>query len=140
MASYVQNIINAAYDPKITIFIAARAVAREVIAFKFAPILLPVTRVVAVDSAQHRRPRPANDQFSADIRADFLSSLIDDSRIDAEEWKRAATRLGWRCAWKRGNHDRARFGLPPRVHYRTTSAAGDFMVPHPCFRIDGFTD
>src|SRR6187200_1345504 len=105
MASYVQNIINAAHDPKITIFIAARAVAREVIAFKFAPILLPVTRVVSVDSAQHRRPWPANDQFPADIRPDFLSSLVDDSRIDAEEWKRAATGLGWCRARKRGDHN-----------------------------------
>ena len=80
VAGHVQNIVDAADDPKITVFVAARAVAGEIIAFKFAPILLSVARLVAVDRAQHRRPWPANNQFAADIRADFLSLLIDDRR------------------------------------------------------------
>jgi hypothetical protein len=50
---HVQNIINAADDPKITVFIASRAVAREIIAFEFAPILLSVARIVAIDRTQH---------------------------------------------------------------------------------------
>src|SRR5436190_8327562 len=95
VTGHVQNIINAADDPKITVFIAARAVACEIIAFKFAPILLSVARIVAVDRTQHRRPWPANNQFAADIRADFLSLLIDDGWVDAKERKRGATRLRW---------------------------------------------
>src|SRR6266511_8964 len=98
VTGHVQNIINAPDDPRITVFIAARAVAREIIAFKFAPILLSVARIVAVDRAQHRRPWPANNQFAADIRADFLSLLVDDGWVDAKERKRDATRLGWNGA------------------------------------------
>src|SRR6478609_4863415 len=105
VAGHVQNIINAANDPKITVFVAARAVAREIIAFKFAPILLSVARIVAVDRAQHRRPWPANNQFAADIRAGLLSLLIDDGGVDAEERKRCATRLGWCCARNGSDHD-----------------------------------
>src|SRR4249919_2208768 len=115
VAGHVQNIIDAADDPKITVFVAARAVAREIIAFKFAPILLSVARVVAVDRAQHRRPWPANDQFAADIWADFPSLLIDDGRVDAKERKRAATRLGWYRPRKWSDHDRASLGLPPCI-------------------------
>src|SRR4029077_11430315 len=117
VTGHVQNIINAADDPKITVFIAARAVAREIIAFKFAPILLSVARIVAVDRAQHRRPWPANNQFAADIRADFLSLFIDDGRVDAKERKRGAPRFGWCCPRKRIDHDRASLGLPPRIDY-----------------------
>src|SRR5205809_42955 len=62
VTSHVQNIINTPDDPKITVFIAAPAVAREIITFKFAPVLLSVARIVAVDRAQHRRPWPADNQ------------------------------------------------------------------------------
>src|SRR5205823_14703300 len=60
VARYVENIINAANDPEIAVFIAARAVAGEIIALEFVPVLLPVARLIAVDGAQHCRPRPAN--------------------------------------------------------------------------------
>src|SRR5882672_1807995 len=140
VTGHVQNIINAPDDPKITVFIASRAVAREIIAFKFAPVLLSVARIVAVDRTQHRRPRPANNQFAADIRADFLSLLIDDSRIDAKERKRGATRLGWCRPRKRSDHDRASLGLPPRIDDGTTSAADGFVIPHPGFWVDRFAD
>src|SRR4029077_17287291 len=87
VTGHVQNIINAPDDPRITVFIAARAVAREIIAFKFAPVLLPVARIVAGNRAQHRRPWPANNHLAADIRADFLSLLIDDGGVDTKERK-----------------------------------------------------
>src|SRR5207248_4503560 len=102
VTGHVQDIVNAADDPKITIFIAARPVAGKIIAFKFAPILLSVARIVAVDRPQHRRPRPANNQFAADIRADFLSLLIDDGRVDAKEGGRGTAGSGWCRARKRG--------------------------------------
>src|SRR5207248_7256234 len=95
VTGHVQDIVNAADDPKITVFIAARAVARKIIAFKFAPILLSVAGIVAVDRPQHRRPRPANNQFAADIRADFLSPFIDDARVDAKEGEGGTARVGW---------------------------------------------
>src|SRR5215470_10950724 len=140
VAGHVQNIVNAAYDPGITVFIATGAVAREIIVLEFAPVLLSIARIVAVDRAQHRRPRPANNQFAADVRSDFLPLCVDYRRIDAKEWQRSATRLGWCCPRKRSDHDRASFGLPPRIDDGSTSAANRFVVPHPCFRIDRFAD
>ena len=61
VARHIEDIIDAPNDPKIAVFIASRAVAGEIIAFKFAPILLSITGLVAVNAAQHRRPGPAND-------------------------------------------------------------------------------
>src|SRR5215469_118481 len=140
VTSHVQNIINAPDNPKITVFIAACAVASEIIAFKFAPVLLSVARFVALDFAQHRRPRPASNQFAADIRSDFLSPSVDYGWLDAKEWKRRAAGLGWSRAWKRRDQNRAGFGLPPRIDNGTTSAADGFVIPHPGFRIDRFAD
>src|SRR4029450_11224057 len=95
VAGHVKDIINTPDDPRITVFIAARAVAREIIAFKFAPGLLSVPRIVAGDRAKHRRPRRRNDHLAANVRADFLSLLIDDGWVDTKERKRGATRLRW---------------------------------------------
>src|SRR5262245_13696442 len=136
VTGHVQNIINAADDPGITVFIATRTVAREIIALKFAPVLLSVARIVAVDRPQHRRPRPANNQFAADIRSDVLSLCVDYCRLDTKERQRGATRLRWSRPRKRSDHDRASLGLPPRIDCRTTSAANRFVVPHPGIRID----
>ncbi len=49
MAGDVENVIDTADDPKITVFIASCAVAREIITFEFTPILLAITPLVAVD-------------------------------------------------------------------------------------------
>src|SRR5262245_21126102 len=140
VAGHVENIINAANDPVITVFIAARAVAREVIVLEFAPVLLSVARIVAVDRPQHRRPWPANNQFATDIRADFLPFCVDYGRVDTKEREGGAPRLGGCRARKRRDHDRASLCLPPRIDYGTTPAANGFVVPHPCFRIDRFAD
>src|SRR5262249_12130138 len=140
VTGHVQNIINASDNPKITVFIAARAVAGKIIAFKFAPVLLSLTRIVLVYRAQHRSPGPPPNQFAADIRPNFLSLRAAYRRVDAKERKRGATWLGWSRPRKRSDHDRASLSLPPRIDDRTTSAADGFVVPHPSFRIDRFTD
>src|SRR6266571_5915251 len=82
MAGDVQNIIDSADDPKISILIATRAITRKIVPFEFAPVLLFVTLLVAVNAAQHCRPRASNDQFSADVRSDFVSFFIDNCRVD----------------------------------------------------------
>src|SRR5258708_31384565 len=137
---HIEDIIDAPNDPKIAVFIAPRAVAGEIIAFKFAPILLSITDLVAVNSAQHRRPGPANDQLAAYIRSDFPPFLINNSWIDSKEWKCCAARFRCNCARQGSNHDRSCFGLPPRIDNRTTPAADIFVIPHPCFWINWFAD
>jgi hypothetical protein len=49
--SHIQDVIDPANDPEIAVFIAARAVSGEIITFKFAPVLLSITRFVAVNRA-----------------------------------------------------------------------------------------
>ena len=61
VACHIEDVIDTANDPKIAVFIAPRAVASEIIALKFAPVLLPITGLVAINGAQHRWPGPAND-------------------------------------------------------------------------------
>src|SRR5204862_913985 len=60
VTSYVQNVIDSADDPKIAVLVATRAVAGQIISLVLAPVLFIVALLVAVDCAQHRRPRTAN--------------------------------------------------------------------------------
>ena len=140
MAGDVENVIDAADDPKITVFIASCAVAREIIAFEFTPVLLAITLFVAVDRAQHRRPWATDDQLATDIRSYFMAFFIDHCRIDAKERKRRATRFGWSRARQRRDHDRAGLSLPPCIDNGTTSSANVFVIPNPRFRIDRFAN
>jgi hypothetical protein len=56
----IQDVINPANNPEISVFIAARAVAGEIIAFEFTPVLSPVPILVPIDRAQHCGPGAAN--------------------------------------------------------------------------------
>ena len=47
-------------------------------------------------------------------------------------------RLGRGHAWQWGDHDRAGFGLPPRVHYGAAVTADDVAVPPPGLLVDWF--
>jgi len=49
MAGDVQNIIDSADDPKISILIATRAITRKIVPFELAPVLLFVALLVAVE-------------------------------------------------------------------------------------------
>src|SRR5437879_13559151 len=85
MAGDVQNIIDSADDPKISILIATRAITRKVVPFELLPVLLFVALLVAVNGAQHRRPWTSNDQFPANVRSDFTSFFIDNCRVDPQK-------------------------------------------------------
>ena len=98
MACHIEDVIDTAYDPKIAIFIASRAVAGEIIALKFAPVLLPITGLIAVNGAQHRWPGPANDQLATYVCSDFVPFLINHNWIDAKEWQRCAAWFRWNRA------------------------------------------
>src|SRR6266516_3726675 len=140
VAGDIQDIIDPANNPEIAIFITARAIAGEITAFEFAPILSLVPLLVTVDRAQHRRPRTPDDQFSAHVRPHFVPFFIDNGWFDTEEWKRCATRLRWNCTGKRRDQNRSGFSLPPRIDNGTTRAADVLIIPHPYFRINRFTD
>src|SRR4029077_6548653 len=135
-----EDIIDTANDPKIAVFIAPRAIAGEIIAFKFAPVLLPIPGLVAVNRAQHRRPGPANDSPAPAFRSDFPPFLIDNSWIDAKERERCAAWFCRNCARQRSDQNRACFRLPPRIDNGTTPASDILVIPHPCFWINWFAD
>src|SRR5581483_1620043 len=80
---YVEDVVDSAHDPEVAVLVAARAVAGEIITLKFAPVLLAIAPLVAVDGAQHRGPRPANDEFPAHVWAYFVSSFVHDSGVNA---------------------------------------------------------
>src|SRR5690606_7875674 len=63
MARYVQNVIDTARDPEITLLVLTGSVSGEVTSFDVTPILNAVTRGIAIDRAQHRRPGTADDQL-----------------------------------------------------------------------------
>ena len=136
VASHVQNVIDAANYPGVAVFIAAGAVAGEIIAFELAPVLMSIARFVPVDRAQHGRPGPPNNQFSSDIWPNLAPLLIDNGGIDPKERECCAAWFCWNGAGQGRNHDRASFGLPPRIDDRTTPAADRPMIPHPGFGIN----
>src|SRR5260370_13809337 len=93
MSGNVQHIVDAADDPEISVLIASRTVACEIVASVFAPILFSVTYLVAVNCAQHRRPRSTDNQFAANIRANFSAVGIHHLRIDTEKRQRSAASI-----------------------------------------------
>src|SRR5215469_4646370 len=139
VASHIENVINSSYEPKITFFIASRPIPGEITTFKLTPVLLAITGFIAIDRAQHRRPRSANDQLPANIWPDFVTFFIDDGWIDAKERKCCAARLGGSRAGQRRNQNRTSLSLPPRINNRTSPATNRFMIPHPSLWIDRFT-
>src|SRR6266513_2416696 len=78
MPGHIENIVDSSHDPEVSVLVAARAVAGQITSFEFAPELFLVAFLVAVNRAQHRRPRLPNDQFPTDICADFVSLFVHD--------------------------------------------------------------
>src|SRR5260370_12004097 len=56
----IKDVVDAPDDPKISILIASRTVAGEIILFVFAPVLFFVALRITVNRPQHRRPRTSN--------------------------------------------------------------------------------
>ena len=64
VAGDVHHVVDAAEEPEVAVEVLLRAVAREVHPREPAPVRLLVPLRVAVDAAQHRRPRPLEDEDS----------------------------------------------------------------------------
>src|SRR5690606_8609182 len=136
VARDVNDVVDAAKNPEVTVVVLARAVACEIAARNLTPLGGLETIIVAVNRAQHARPRLVDDQKSAGAASDFFALFIDDLRLDAKEGQRRRSGNGRRHAGQRRNHDGAGLRLPPRVDDGTTPAADDVAIPHPSFGID----
>src|SRR5438067_4979830 len=88
VACHIEDVIDTAYDPKIAIFIASRAVAGEIIDLKFDPVLLPITGLIAVNGGQHRWPGAENEKLTTYGCSDFVPFHINHNWSDATEWQR----------------------------------------------------
>src|SRR5205085_9103100 len=86
MTGDVDDVVDPAHDPEIAVLISARTIAGKIDAGNLRPVLLPVTRIVPVNRAEHRRPWSLNDQVSSLVWADGFSVARHDVGIDAREW------------------------------------------------------
>src|SRR5437016_3732468 len=109
MAGHVQDIINSADDPKISILIAPGSIAGEIFSLKLAPILFFVALLVPVNRAQHRGPRSSDDELTTNIRRDLLAVCIDHRRVDTKKGQSSTAGLCRNGSWQRRDHDRSSF-------------------------------
>src|SRR5262249_58626744 len=113
------------------------AVTREVDAGNLTPVLLDEALGVAVDAAQHSRPRPLDDEVAGVHR---LALVVDDVGVDAGEREGRGARLADRDPRQRADEDLSRFRLPPGIDDRTATVADHLPVPHPGLGVDRLTD
>src|SRR4029077_6097832 len=130
VAGDVHHVVDAAEEPEIAVLVALRAVSREVDPGPLRPVLRLVALRIAVDPAQHRRPR-AHDGEVAAADLDAVAALVEDCRLDAGERLRRRAGLRGHDSGQRRDEDRAGLGLPPRVDDGAALAADVLPVPHP---------
>src|SRR6266498_4459923 len=111
----VHNVVDAAEQPEVALFVDPRAVTGEVDVAEARPVRLLVAGVVLVDPAQLRRPRTLEHEVAAAARSDLLALLVVDGGLDAGERLRRRARLERRDPRQRRDQDHPRLGLPPRV-------------------------
>src|SRR3954447_15814075 len=107
MSTDVEHVIDTAHHPEITIRIFAGAVRGEVHPRNVAPVLLFEALRVAIDGAQHRRPRLLDDQVTAGAGGHRLAFPRDYVGSDAGKWPCRRAGLAGNRSWKWCDHDRA---------------------------------
>ena len=88
----VHHVVDPAEQPEVAVVVELGAVAGEVAAVEPAPVRLAVALGVAVDAAQHRRPRPGEREVAA-AALDRLARVVDHLGADAGQRERGRARL-----------------------------------------------
>ena len=141
VARDVEHVVDAPDDPEVAVLVLAGGVADEVdVAAELVPVGLDEAVVVAVERAQHARPRPAQREQPLVGAGVLAALLVDHLRLDARQRARRRARLGLGDARQRRDHDVARLGLPPGVDDRAALAADHEVVPEPRLRVDRLAD
>src|SRR6266513_2127651 len=140
IARDLHHVVDPAHEPEVTVLVAARAVAGEVLPGIAAPVRLAVALVILVDPAEHRRPGPRQNEVPGPTSRYRLPVFVDDVGLDAWERERRAPRLGGRETGKRRDEDHPCLGHPPGVDDGTPPAADRLLVPEPGFRVDRLAD
>src|SRR5258706_8067485 len=136
----VDHIVDPPHDPVISVFIPPGPGARKIDTRYLAPVLRAIPVGVSVDRPEHRWPRFRDDKVAALIFSDASSLLVEDINCDARKRHRGRARFRGSGPGKRCDHNGACFGLPPGIDDGTAPPSNDFMVPHPCLRVDRFAD
>jgi hypothetical protein len=79
-------------------------------------------------------------ELAAGVARDLAALLVDNPRQHAEERAGGGAGLGRRDPGERGDHDGARFRLPPGVDDRAFLFADQGVIPHPGLGVDGLAD
>ena len=140
MAGHVHHVVDAAEQPEVAVLVDAGAVTSKVRVRVLRPVRLPVALVVAVDPAQHRRPRPPQHEVAAASGRDLVPLLVVDGGVHPGERLRRRTRLQRRHPRQRRDQDHPRLRLPPRVDDRHAAGSDHLAVPDPGLRVDRLTD
>ena len=135
MAGHVHHVVDPTEQPQVAVVVELRSVPCEIPTLEPAPVGIAGALGVAVDTAQHRRPRGGQREVAAPV-LDPPALFVDDLGPDARKRERRRPRLGGGDPGQRGDHDGARLGLPPGVDHRAPSTADMGGVPHPCLGID----
>jgi hypothetical protein len=137
VTGYVDDVVHAARDPVVAVFVTPAAVAGEVEARVLDEIGLEETFGITEHAAHHARPGALYAQVANARAGDLATILIDDGRLDTEERQRSRAGFDLHGARQRGDQDAAGLGLPPGVHDRAVATADEVVVPEPDFGVDG---
>ena len=136
MARDIDDIIHPASDPVIAVFVAAAAIAGEILALVGLEIGIDETLMIAIDGAHLSRPAACNHQIAGCRAFQDIAIGIHDLRHHAGQRQGGRARLQGGGAGQGGDQMPASLGLPPGVHNRAASVADHAMIPVPRFRID----
>src|SRR5438046_9987147 len=92
----LHHIVDAAHEPEVAVLVTARAAPGEVLAGVPGPVRLAIALVVLVDAAEHRGPRPRDNQIASAASRHGLPVLVHDVGLDAREREGRAAGLGRR--------------------------------------------
>src|SRR6185369_14242747 len=140
MTGDVDDVVHATEQPVVAVRVAFGAVAGHVnAAAPLVPVLPDVAVRIAVDAAEHRRPRARQRQQSS-ANVDLVAAFGANFGADAGErfGRRSGLERGHARQWR--DHDRAGLRLPPRVDDGAARTADELVVPDPGLGIDRFTD
>src|SRR5678815_857974 len=94
MTGDIDDVVNPAHDPEVSVRIASGTVTGKVNAFDVAPVLLPETLRISIDGAHHRRPGTLHDEEAAFVNPDRFSGAVHDFRNNSRKGSRCRSRLG----------------------------------------------
>ena len=137
----VDHIVDPPDDPQVAVLVADRRVTDEVDRGPEArPIGLDVAVVVAIEGAEHRRPRAREDQQPLALLDALARRLVE--HVGGDRGQRVGRRagLGLGQPGQRRDHDLTRLGLPPGVDDRAPLAADHHVVPEPGLGVDRLPD